>query len=204
MSEQEFAALLTLATAMSFTPGPNTALSAALGANLGLRRTLFFLAAVPTGWTLMMLGCGLGLGALLVAAPGLRLAIKGLGVAYLLWLAWKLAGTRALAEADAARLSIGFWQGVALQFVNIKAWMLALALAAGWVASAAGQVASNPGERLAIVCGVMATFAFASNFAYAALGSALRGWLAHGARLLWFNRAMALALVATALWMLRA
>ena len=204
MSEQEFAALLTLATAMSFTPGPNTTLSAALGANLGLRRTLFFLWAVPTGWTLMMLGCGLGLGALLLAAPGLRLVVKAVGVAYLLWLAWKLANTRRLAEADSARLSIGFWQGVVLQFVNIKAWMLALALAAGWVASAAGQVAPNPGERLAIVCAVMAVFAFTSNFAYAALGAVLRGWLAHGARLLWFNRTMALALVATAAWMVAA
>lgn len=201
MSEQEFAALLTLATAMSFTPGPNTTLAAALGANLGLRRTFFFLCAVPTGWTLMMLGCGLGLGALLLAAPGLRLVVKAVGVAYLLWLARKLAGSRQLAQADPARLAIGFWQGVALQFVNIKAWMLALALAAGWVASAAGQAAPNPGERLAIVCGVTAVFAFASNLVYAALGAALRSWLVHGTRLLWFNRVMALALLATALWM---
>jgi threonine/homoserine/homoserine lactone efflux protein len=201
MSEQEFIALLTLATAMSFTPGPNTTLAAALGANLGLRRTLFFVAAVPTGWTLMMLGCGLGLGALLMAAPGLRLVVKAVGIAYLLWLAWQLAGSGRLAEADTARLSVGFWQGVALQFVNIKAWMLALALAAGWVASAAGQVAPNPGERLAIVCAVMAVFALASNLAYAALGAVLRGWLADGVRLLWFNRVMALALLATALWM---
>ena len=201
MSEQEFIALLTLATAMSFTPGPNTTLAAALGANVGLRRTLFFVAAVPTGWTLMMLGCGLGLGALLLAAPGLRLVVKAVGIAYLLWLAWKLAGSRRLAEADTARLSVGFWQGVALQLVNIKAWMLALALAAGWVASAAGQVAPNPGERLAIVCAVMAGFALASNLAYAMLGAVLRGWLAHGARLLWFNRMMALALLATAAWM---
>ena len=69
MTNEEFAALLVFATAMSFTPGPNTTLSAALAANFGLRRALGFIVAVPTGWTLM-LACGLGLGALLLALPG--------------------------------------------------------------------------------------------------------------------------------------
>jgi threonine/homoserine/homoserine lactone efflux protein len=48
----------------------------------------------------------------------------------------------------------------------------------------------------------MVAFAFSSNFVYALLGSLLRQWLSQGARLLWFNRALALVLVATAVWML--
>jgi len=204
MSTEEFAALLLFATAMSFTPGPNTTLSTALAANFGLRGALGFIVAVPAGWTLMMLACGLGLGALLLALPGMRWAMKLAGVAYLLWLAWKLARSGVLGEAGSQRLQVSFWQGVALQFVNIKAWMLALALAAGWVASAGAQPSTNPGERLAIVCGVMLVFALASNLTYALVGSMLRGWLAQGRRLLWFNRGMGLLLVATAVWMLRA
>jgi threonine/homoserine/homoserine lactone efflux protein len=204
MSTEEFSALLLFATAMSFTPGPNTTLSAALAANFGLRGALGFIVAVPTGWTLMMLACGLGLGALVLAVPGLRWAMKALGIAYLVWMAWKLSGASVLGEADRDRLNVGFWQGVALQFVNIKAWMLALALAAGWVTSAAGQPADNPGQRLAIVCGVMLAFALTSNFSYALVGSMLRGWLAQGRRLLWFNRVMALLLLLTAGWMVSA
>ena len=192
MTAEEFATLLTFATAMSFTPGPNTMLATALAANFGMRRAWRFIVAVPTGWTLMMIACGLGLGALVFALPWLRGGVKAIGVAYLVWLAWKLANTRALAPAAAARMQVGFWQGVALQFVNIKAWMLALALAAGWVATSAGQVSSNPGERLAIVCAVMAVFALSSNAAYALAGSLLRRWLAENDRLLWFNRGMAL------------
>ena len=201
MTAEEFATLLTFATAMSFTPGPNTMLATALAANFGMRRAWRFIVAVPTGWTLMMVACGLGLGALVFALPWLRGGVKAIGVAYLVWLAWKLANTRALAPAAAARMQVGFWQGVALQFVNIKAWMLALALAAGWVATLAGQVSSNPGERLAIVCAVMAVFALNSNAAYALAGSLLRRWLAENDRLLWFNRGMALLLLATAVWM---
>jgi threonine/homoserine/homoserine lactone efflux protein len=201
MSADEFAALLAFATAMSFTPGPNTLLATALAANFGLRRAWRFIVAVPAGWTVMMLASALGLGALLTALPWLRLAVQVLGIAYLLWLAWKLAGTRELAPGADDRAAVGFWQGVALQFVNVKAWMLALALAAGWVATSAGRATANPGERLAIVCAVMVLFALSSNLLYALAGSLLRRSLARGTRLLWFNRAMALLLIATAAWM---
>ncbi len=195
----EFTALLVLATAMSFTPGPNTTLSTALAANRGLAGAMRFVLAVPVGWSVLLLLCAGGLGSLVVAAPPLRWGIKALGIAYLLWLAFRLARSARLAEADAAALSVGFWQGVALQFVNIKAWLLALTIVAGWVIGQEGAAA-----RLAIVLPVMLAFAFASNLTYAAVGALLRHWLAQGRRLLWFNRAMAAVLVATALWMVAA
>ena len=195
----EFTALLVLATAMSFTPGPNTTLSTALAANRGLPAALRFVVAVPVGWSLLLLLCAGGLGAAVVAVPALRWAIKALGIGYLLWLAFKLAQSARLSEADASRLSVGFWQGVALQFVNIKAWLLALTIVAGWV------IGHDDGAtRLGIVLPVMLFFAFTSNLTYAAVGALLRHWLAHGQRLLWFNRAMAAMLVATALWMVAA
>ena len=50
---------------------------------------------------------------------------------------------------------------------------------------------------------LMLAFGFFSNLTYATVGSLLRGWLAHGQRLLVFNRCMATALVLTAAWMLR-
>jgi threonine/homoserine/homoserine lactone efflux protein len=200
MTAQEFAALLTLATAMSFTPGPNTTLSAALAANHGLRRALPFCVAVPAGWSLLMLLCGAGVGALLLAAPVLRWALQAFGVGYLLWLAWRLTGAATFGAAGGTPLRVGFFQGVALQFVNIKAWMLALTITAGWIAVRQLD-ASQSLQRLALVLAVMAVFAFASNFTYALAGSLLRHWLAHGRRLLWFNRALAALLALTALWM---
>jgi threonine/homoserine/homoserine lactone efflux protein len=203
MSLQEFLALLVLATAMSFTPGPNTTLSTALAANGGLKAALRFCLAVPAGWSLLMLACGLGLGVAVMSVPLLRSVVKVVGVGYMLWLAWKLWHARSLSQADGSRLNVGFVQGMALQFVNIKAWMLALALTAGWVVSQGGEPAPNPGERLAIVLAVMAVYAFVSNFTYALVGSLLRQWLAHGSRLLVFNRVMAVVLAATAAWMLK-
>jgi len=201
MHATELTALLAFCTAMSFSPGPNTMLSTAMATNLGLRRTLRFCLAVPTGWVLLMLTCGLGVGAAVLGVPALRWAVKLAGVGYMVWLAWRLSQAARLTSIDPARLEISFWGGVGLQFVNIKAWMLALTLTAGWVVNAAGAPAANPGQRLAIICAVMCLFAFASNFSYALMGSMLRTVLSQGKRLLWFNRAMALVLLATAVWM---
>ncbi|WP_312566974.1 LysE family translocator [Comamonas sp.] len=199
MPLQEFTALLVLATAMSFSPGPNTTLSTAMAANHGLRHSLRFVAAVPVGWSLLLVLCALGVGALITGLPALRWGIKALGIAYLLWLAFKLSGSGQLAQAKPGQLQVGFVQGVLLQFVNIKAWLLALTIVAGWVAGQADFTA-----RMLVVLPVMAFYALSSNLLYACIGAALRQWLATGHRLLWFNRGMAALLVLTALWMLRA
>lgn len=205
MTASEFSALLVLATATSFTPGPNTTLSTALAANGGLPRALRFIAAVPVGWGLLFSLCAAGVGSLVVAVPALRWAILLGGTAYLLWLARRLWGSRSLTAVDSSRLNVTFWQGVGLQFLNIKAWMLALSIVAGWIA---GQADAQ--QRFVSVLPVLLAFAFFSNLSYALVGSLLRHWLAGpvvggqptGARLLVFNRCMALALVLTAAWML--
>ena len=193
----EFTALLALGTAMSFSPGPNTTLSTALAANRGLRGAMQFVCSVPLGWGLLLRLCAFGLGGLLVAVPALAWVVKAVGVAYLLWLAFKLSQAARMNEADASRLNVTFLHGAALQFVNIKAWMFALSVVAGWLA---GKADFWP--RFAVLLPTLMAFAFFSNLAYAVLGASLRGWLSQGARLLWFNRMMALVLIVTAAWMI--
>jgi len=212
MNSVELTALLLLTTAASFTPGPNTTLSTALAANLGLKRALRFVLAVPVGWGLLLSLCAGGVGALVLAVPALRLGITLVGVGYLLWLAWRLGGlrfewrSRTWSQApthwhtDSSRLNVTFWQGVLLQFLNIKAWMLALTVVAGWLAGRPDALA-----RFAVVLPVLLLFGLCSNLTYALVGSLLRDWLSgpnqSGSRLRWFNRCMAAVLVLTAAWM---
>jgi len=200
MTAAEWTALLVMCTAVSFTPGPNTTLSAALATNRGLRHALRFVASVPVGWGLLLALCVSGVGALVVTVPLLRWGVKGMGVAYLLWLAWKLWHAHKLAQASNSQLDVSFVQGVLLQFLNIKAWMLALTVVAGWVAGR-----SDLWSRFALVLPVLLAFALSSNLTYALVGSGLRRWLSDaqhgGRRLLWFNRSMAGVLIATAAWM---
>jgi threonine/homoserine/homoserine lactone efflux protein len=197
-SPEELTALLVLSTAASFTPGPNTTLSTALAANRGMRSALKFVLAVPIGWGLLLSLCMAGLGNLVLALPALRWVIMVSGTLYLIWMAYRLWGTRQMATANADRLNISFVQGVSLQFLNIKAWMLALSLVAGWVAGKEDALA-----RSMLLLPIMMAFGLISNLTYAAVGSLMRQWLSEGIRLLVFNRCMATALLFTAVWMLQ-
>jgi len=195
MTAAELSALLILATATSFTPGPNTTLSTALAANRGLRGALHFVLAVPVGWGLLFTLTAVGMGSLVMAVPALRWAIVLGGVGYLLWLARRLWNSGQLSQADQNRMDVSFVQGVLLQFLNIKAWMLALSIVGGWVAGKPDAT-----SRYLQTLPLMLFFAFSSNFTYALVGSVLRHWLAQGQRLQAFNRLMALVLTATAGW----
>lgn len=196
MNWTEFSALLALGFAMSFSPGPNTTLSTALAANRGLRGAMRFVCAVPVGWGVLVALCAFGLGGLIVAAPALVWVVKVVGIGYLLWLAFQLSQSGSMVQADEKRLNVTFLQGAALQFVNIKAWMFALTVVAGWLIGK-----PDFWLRFAVLLPTLMAFAFLSNFAYALIGASLRGWLGVGARLLWFNRGLALVLVITAAWM---
>lgn len=197
LSPAEWSALLLLATASSFTPGPNTALSAALGANRGFWAALPFISAVPLGCGLIFALCALGVGGVMSQLPWLRSLMVAAGVAYLLWLASKLWRSHQLRDAQTSDLNISFGQGVVLQFLNIKVWMLELSFVAGWLAGR-----DDFWARFAWLMPVVLVFALTSNLTYALIGSGLRQWLSQGQRLLGFNRIMATALGLTALWML--
>ena len=200
MSTSELTALLLLCAAASFTPGPNTTLSTALAANLGFRRALRFALSVPVGWALLFSLCAGGIGAIVVAVPALRIGIQALGVIYLLWLAFNILTVSTLAQADGAQLNISLMQGVLLQFLNIKVWMLALTVVGGWLAGRSDATA-----RFAVILPLLAMFGLCSNLTYALAGTLLRQCLADtehaGRRLRLFNRCMAAILVTTAAWM---
>ena len=201
MSSEELFALIALATVGTFTPGPNTALSATIAANHGLRRALPFVCAVPAGWGLLLVLNAAGLGVMVLGYPPLRWGLLAAGVLYLLWLAWKLANTQHLSEAAIGPV-VGFKQGVMLQFINIKAWFLALSVVSGWVIGHDDTVA-----RLLETLPIFMFFGLTSNLTYAWIGASLRHWLRGpndtAQRLQWFNRVMALALLGTVVWMVR-
>ncbi|MEM5427137.1 LysE family translocator [Cupriavidus oxalaticus] len=194
LTAAQFLALLTLLTVGLFTPGPNTTIAAVTGANFGLRATLPHCVGVAFGFASILALCAVGVGALILGQPALASLVHLAGVAYLLWLAWKIARSTALAEKQVLR-PLNVWQSAALQYANIKAWMLALAVAASYMADAPA-----PLQRMLLVCGVFALLGFVSNGVYGVLGAALRQWLREGGRVRWFNRAMGGALALTALW----
>lgn len=130
------------AVVSSITPGPNNMLLLASGLNLGLRRSLPFLAGIATGFAAMLAAVGLGLGAVFQTWPGIYEGLRWAGAAYLLWLAWKLARPAAGREGPGEPPRwLGFWTGAGFQAVNPKAWVMAVTAIAVYLPPEGGSAA---------------------------------------------------------------
>jgi threonine/homoserine/homoserine lactone efflux protein len=186
--------LFIFAAATSVTPGPNNLMLMTSGVNFGLRRTIPHMLGIELGFGLLLLAVGMGLGALLHSMPGLQLAMKVASAAYLLWLAWKIAFSKASADpAPSAEKPITFGQAALFQVVNPKAWAMAL-VAMGAYVSAEAPVLS----MLAVVAAFLIV-GIPTAVIWTGFGMGLRNLLSDPKRLRIFNLVMGFALVAT-LW----
>lgn len=114
-----------------FTPGPNVILVTASGARFGLRRTVPHIAGIVIGVTITAGLTALGIGALLLAAPGLALALKVVSAGWILWMAWTLARSTGRA-GDGRDRPFTVIEAVLFQWVNPKVWAVALAASSGY------------------------------------------------------------------------
>jgi threonine/homoserine/homoserine lactone efflux protein len=197
MSSDAFIALLVFAFVTSITPGPNNLMLLSSGVNFGFGRTIPHMLGIGAGFVSLLLGVGVGFGALLKAYPQLDLALKVAGAAYLLYLAWRIGTSRSMADrGGASGRPMTFLQAAAFQWVNPKAWVMAITAMA---------VYTNPQRPFASMLMVAVAFGIVNVpcvSSWAAFGLALRGFLADPARLKWFNIAMGLLLAATLVPML--
>jgi threonine/homoserine/homoserine lactone efflux protein len=184
-------ALVAFAFAASVTPGPNVIMVAASSANHGVRATLPHMAGIAFGFPAMVVLVGLGLAGPFALSPGLHLALKWIGSAWLLWLAWKIARTGTSGRGN-GRPPLGLLGAAAFQWVNPKAWMLALAAIPAF-STPGGSVLA---ETL-VIAGAFLVVSFPALLAWAAVGRGAARLLDSPARLRAFNVAMALLLVAS-------
>lgn len=125
----ELLALVSFAFVGTVTPGPNNTLLWASGLRFGFQRTLPHIIGTSLGIGSEVLGVAGGIGALLATLPGAELALKVAGSAYLLWLAFRIAGGRTAGPGARGTIPcpLGLWQAVAFQYANPKAWLFAIA-----------------------------------------------------------------------------
>ncbi|MEO4042459.1 LysE family translocator [Hoeflea sp. CAU 1731] len=197
MPLETFLWMVVFALVTSVTPGPNNLMLLASGVNFGFVRTIPHMFGIALGFGSLLLSVGLGLGALLIALPALGIALKAAGAAYLLYLAWKIAGSRTMGSAGKASKPITLLQAAAFQWVNPKAWMMSI------TAMALYADPLNPGVTVPLVALSFVIVNFPSVSLWAGFGTMLRSFLDDPQRLKWFNIVMAVLLVATLVPMLR-
>ncbi len=196
MSPELLAALVAFAFVTVITPGPNNLMLMASGANFGFRRTVPHMLGVGLGFPAMVLLVGLGVMQLFDLWPPSHVVLKVLSVLYLLWLAWKIANAAPPEERLGEGRPLSFLQAAAFQWVNPKAWSMAL--------SAITLYAGGRDLPAVLwVVGVYMAVSVISTTSWTMLGRQMRRLINSAARLRLFNRTMSVLLVATlipALW----
>ncbi len=195
MSHDLLMALVVFAFVSSITPGPNNMMLLASGVNFGFRRSVPHMLGIGIGFMVLLLATGLGLGQLLERFPVIYTTLKYVGAAYMLWLAWKIANSGPMADQPTqnAGTPMSFLGAVAFQWVNPKAWVMAVTAMATY---------TNPNQYLVTV--VLVTLIFGavnipSVSTWTVFGVGLRRFLTDPKLCRIFNITMALALVAS-LW----
>ncbi|MBD9425357.1 LysE family translocator [Pseudomonas sp. PDM15] len=192
MTPELLIAFVLFAFVTSVTPGPNNMMLLASGVNFGVRRSVPHMLGISLGFMVLVAAVGLGLGQLFEQFPPLYAALRYAGAAYLLYLAWKIAGSSAPdASGKAAGKPFTFLQAAAFQCVNPKAWIMAI--------GAITTYTPQDGFLLNVLL-IAALFALVncpSVGLWTVAGSLLRRWLDKPRVLRAFNIGMALLLVAS-------
>lgn len=194
MTHETLLALIGFAVAASITPGPNNMMVFASAVNFGLRRSLRHMSGVVAGFSVLLAAVGAGLGALITAFPVFLSVAKVAGALYLIWIACKIARSRKIdASGESTGKPLTFWQAVAFQWVNPKAWIMGLTAMSLYTDNA------HYAASVILVALIFGVVTVPSISVWAIFGARLRAWLSEGNRLKWFNTTMA-ALLILSLW----
>jgi threonine/homoserine/homoserine lactone efflux protein len=161
------------------------------GVNFGFRRTLPHLLGVILGFSLMVALIGLGLDAIFTRFPGLLPIMRWLGAAYLLWLAWKIVNSGPVREGESRGRPLGFLGAAAFQWINPKAWVIAISALTAYAVSADYTI-----SVLAVALTYLAV-GIPSSGAWVLFGAAMRKALSDPRRARPFNWTRAALLVAS-------
>ena len=178
-------ALFVLSTAG--TPGPNNVILTATGAQFGYWRTLPAVYGIILGMASQIALVAAGLGVLFQQWPLLHQMLKLAGAAYLVWLAWKIFTSGAMAEGAADQQPITLVQAALFQYLNPKAWVMSLSMVSAF--SVTGEAYWLSVIQILLVAFVVMSF---TQNAWAGFGSAIGRFLTQEKSRLQFNSVMAL------------
>jgi threonine/homoserine/homoserine lactone efflux protein len=186
------AAMAMFAFVTSVTPGPNNMMLLASGVNFGVKRTLPHWLGVSLGHFVMLLLVGAGLESLLKAYPVVYQVMKVVGFVYLLYLAWGVARSGAPErKGEEASQPISFLGAAAFQWVNPKAWIMAIGYFSNYMPTDASLM------FVVLTCMMFSAINFPSVGLWVWLGAKLELYLQSDSVRRIFNGTMAVLLIAS-------
>ncbi len=165
MDEINFVTLIPYVFVTTFTPGPNNISCAASAARWGMNRTWGYMLGIVSGFFVIMLLAGAFSGALIGVLPWLQGYMRWVGAAYILWLAWGIAGSKGHGGISANGPMRGFAKGFVLQFVNPKAILYSVTLYTAFL----GSILARP-LPVFLSAALLAAIGFSSILVWAVFG----------------------------------
>ena len=165
-------ALVLCALVAAITPGPSNLILTSTCAAVGVLRGLPALLGQVIGMGVMLLLVGVGLGSLVLKSPLILTGLRWCGIAFLLWLAWKIA-TAGRSERAEERVHLGFWGLAAFQWVNPKSWLVCAAAVGTYFQTETG----SPFGRAVSLALLFILAALPSCFVWLAAGASLQHFL---------------------------
>lgn len=181
---------------MFITPGPNNAMLTASGMKFGFKRTLPHLIGIPLGHIIQIGLTCLGLGTIFIKFPQIQFYMRFLCFVYLLYLSWKMIGSFNLIKKNTGR-PLKFYEASLFQFINPKAWSIALAVASGFFPSN-----ENLFIGISFVTLTAAIICFPTISLWALFGNSLRTFIKNVKTKKFIEFALAIMLVLTGLYIL--
>ncbi len=191
MPSETLLAFITYAFVTSITPGPNNTMLLASGLNYGFVRSLPHVLGISIGFAVLVMGVGAGLGRVFQTSPALYDLLRIVGAAYLLYLAWQIATALPVQEASTHGRPFGFWKAAGFQWVNPKAWIMAIGAITAYLPAGGGM------QAVVALSLLFAIVNAPSVVVWVTFGTTLRRWLTNPRHLRAFNISMALLLVAS-------
>ena len=190
MTYETLTALAIFAFVSSATPGPNNLMLMASGANFGFRRSIPHMLGISIGFMLMVFAVGAGLVQIFDQFPVIYDILKVVSVVYMIWLAWKIANAAPVTKSAEAGAPMTFLQAAAFQWVNPKAWAMALTAITVYVGEAGLT-------WLAVGALIFAVVNLPSVSMWTVAGQQLQRFLTNSSRMRVYNWTMAALLIAS-------
>ncbi len=133
MPYEDILALTGIMLASVWTPGPNNAMLSASGARFGYRRSLPHVMGVAFGFPLMLFAVAMGLGEVFERSALLQDIMRYVGAALLMYVAFKIATAGRPGTTGAVGKPFTFLQAAGFQWINPKAWAMAIGMVAQFV-----------------------------------------------------------------------
>ncbi|WP_417687214.1 LysE family translocator [Roseibium sp.] len=194
MDSSTLAAFAVFVAVMTGTPGPGNLTFMAIGATAGYRTAFPVILASQIGSLALNVSVAFGLGQVMAGGGPLVVLFKGLSMAYMTYLAWRIVSLSVKPKGDVSLPS--FWEGILIHPLSPKTWAMSLVAFTSFFAGNGLGLAENA----ILLAGGFIAGGMVSHSLWALAGVSILAMIGDGPLMRIITIAMAAGMLAATAW----